>query len=87
MLRTGGKHKGKVAYGTWDVRDVDVAFDPYPKRERKIPKWGSYARLQVRDLGGRESMPYRMGTTTPEGFAARVGQELALEQPDWDEEG
>ncbi len=73
------------AYGTWDVRDVNIAFDPHPKRERKIAKGGAYARLYLRDLGAQTSAPYKPGMTTPEGELARLGKEIALEQPDWHE--
>jgi hypothetical protein len=77
------RSNGKQAYGTWDVRDVNIAFDPHPKRERRIKKGGKSARLHLRDLGGQTSMPYKAGMTTPEGALARIGQEIALEQPDW----
>lgn len=77
---------GTAAYGLWDIRLVNVAFDPHPKRERTLEKGGDFVRLYVRDLGGQTSAPYDVGTTSPEGDAARVGQELALEQPDWNEE-
>ncbi len=78
------RENGSAAYGTWDVRDVNIAFDPHPKRERKIRKGGSSARLHLRDLGGEVSNAYRIGAITPEGEQARMGQEIALEQPDWE---
>ena len=83
MIKT---EDGRDAYGTWDVRKVKIAFDPYPKRERtNISRRGRYARLRVRDLGGQDSRPYNVETrrTTPEGEAARAVQEFELEQPDW----
>lgn len=76
--------ESKVAYGTWNVREVRIKFDPHPKRERRLGRGGSSVRLTMRDLGGIASAPYRTGATTPEGQAAREGSELALEQPDWD---
>lgn len=74
---------GNVAFGRWGVRTTDVRFDPHPKRERVIAEGGSYARLHVRDLGGRASAAYEKGRTTPEGFDARSAQDFNLEQPDW----
>ena len=79
---------GRVAYGTWDVRTVKIAFDPYPKRERTgLSRRGTFARLTLRDLGGNDSWPYDVGAgrTSPEGEKARAGKEIMLEQPDWDD--
>ena len=79
--------RGRVAYGTWDLRSIKVAFDPFPKRERGgISRRGTYARLYVRDLDGEDSAPYDVGgrKTSPEGEVARQSKDLALEQPDWD---
>ncbi len=74
---------GKVAYGTWDLRDVRIAFDPHPKRERAIRKGGTSARLHLRDLGGATSATYKPGMTTPEGEIAKMAKEIMLEQEDW----
>jgi hypothetical protein len=77
---------GKPLYGTWDLRNVDVRFDPHPKRERTgLLPGGSSVRLRVRDLGGKTSAEYKTGKTTPEGERAREATEFALEQPDWEE--
>lgn len=80
------RKNGKVAYGTWDVRDVNIAFDPHPKRERILRRGGTSVRLHIRDLRGQVSAPYDVGTMSPEAGAARMGKELALEQPDWNDE-
>jgi hypothetical protein len=76
--------EGKDAYGTWNLREVRVKFDPHPKRERRLSRGGSSVRLHMRDLGGITSAAYKTGVTTPEGDAARAGVEFALEQPDWE---
>ena len=78
--------RGRDAYGTWDLRTIKVAFDPWPKRERTgIGRGGTYGRLHVRDLDGATSAPYDIGTrkTTPEGEASRASKEFELEQPEW----
>ncbi len=80
LLKRAG---GEPAYGTWDVRDVRIAFDPHPKRERTIKRGGTSARVHLRDLSGQTSAPYKPGMTTPEGEVARRGKEIMLEQPDW----
>ncbi len=82
---------GEVAYGTWSARTIKIAFDPYPKREREgVSRRGKFARLHLRDLGGRESALYDVGSpeplTSPEGMAARRAKDFQLEQPDWDED-
>lgn len=77
---------GRRAYGTWDVRTIQVGFDPHPKRERTgLSQRGEFAYLHVRDFGGQESAPYDVGTgkTTPEGEAARASKDFQLQQPDW----
>ena len=83
MIQTAA---GRDAYGTWDVRTIKVAFDPWPKRERKgLSQKGTFCRLNVRDLEGKTSKPYDVGTrkTTPEGEVARATKEFEEEQPDW----
>lgn len=80
---------GRPVYGLWGAREIRIAFDPYPKREREgIARDGSWARLRVRDLGGETSRPYDVGTheTTPEGALMRAAQEMQMEQPDWEEQ-
>ena len=80
---------GKPVYGLWGERDVQIRFDPYPKREREgISKKGTSARLMLRDLGGQTSEPYDVGghVTSPEGIAMRIAKDVQLEQPDWSEE-
>jgi hypothetical protein len=74
---------GKEIYGQWSEVDVDLGFDPFPKRERRVAR-GDYSRLFVRDLGGAQSQPYT-GTTSPLGMMARESEEMALEQPEWGE--
>ena len=79
--------QGRNAYGTWALRRIEVAFDPWPKRERGgLSRKGSFCRLHIRDLEGLSSEPYDVGTrkTTPEGEKAREAKEFKLEQPDWD---
>jgi hypothetical protein len=79
LLNTGKLEApdGKVAYGRWLERIVEMNFNPLPKREYVMR--GN--RLRVRDAGGRDSMPYT-GRTTPEGEAARLEREFMEEQPD-----
>jgi len=79
--RQPDRTKRLPAYGRWDERPIDIEFQCFPKRE-EAARGGSYGRLRVRDLGGAESAPY-LGTTTPEGEAAREATEVALEEPDW----
>jgi hypothetical protein len=76
--------KGRSVYGSWSERDVEIRFDPWPKRERELGKGGTFSRLSLRDLGGVSSMPYS-GRATPEGEASRLEREIALERPDWDD--
>jgi len=76
--------EGKPAYGTWNLREVRVKFDPHPKRERRLDPRGSSTKLRMRDLAGLVSAPYKTGVTTPEGIAARASADFALEQPDWE---
>jgi hypothetical protein len=92
--KEGGKKKGRPtqdnpAYGTWGVREVQIAFDPHPKREREgLTLGGTFASLHLRDLEGRTSAAYRVGSqdaTTPEGLVAREAREVQLDQPDWEE--
>lgn len=78
---------GRPVYGTWGVRDIVIAFDPHPKRERDLPSGGRAARMTLRDVGGAVSACYKAGQTSPEGMAARLGTEEALAQPEWDEGG
>ena len=81
--------EGAEVYGRWGERDIQIRFDPYPKRERTgISRRGESARLRIRDLGGGMSKAYDVGshTTTPEGMLERVAKELQLDQPDWSEE-
>lgn len=78
---------GEPAYGTWAPRKVRIAFDPHPKRERTgISRKGTFARLTVRDLGGKESKPYDVlgeePETSPEGEQARDAKDFASWQPD-----
>ena len=77
--------EGKEAYGTWNVRTVEVKFDPHPKRERILKKGGTSVRLRMRDLKSRASAPYKTGLKTPEGEALRAAEDFALDQPDWQE--
>ncbi len=81
--------QGRAAYGRWAPREIRIGFDPYPKREREgLSREGTFARIHVRDLGGRASTAYDVGThaTTPEGQAQRDAREFMLEQPDYSEE-
>lgn len=79
--------QGKSVYGTWGAREVRIGFDPYPKRERTgLSRAGTWSKLRVRDLEGKTSAPYDVGSakTTPEGLVARSAREIALDQPDYD---
>jgi len=69
-------------YGRWAVRDIDIEYNCFPKREF-IEKGGTYGRMRIRDMGGIASLSYAPGITTPEGIAARQAQDEALEEPDW----
>jgi len=73
----------KPAYGQWAERVTEVAFDPWPKRERRLARGGSFARMVVRDAGGAESAMYRPGKTTPEGEESRKAREFQEWQPEW----
>ena len=72
-----------IAYGRWDARTIKIEFASLPKREA-ISKGGSYGRMRIRDMGGRESLPY-MGLTSPQGMEAREANKIALEEPDWND--
>jgi len=73
----------KSVYGMWREVPIEIAFDPHPKRERAIAQGGAFARLHIRDAGGKTSSTYK-GETTPEGKQAAAVKEMALEQPDAD---
>lgn len=77
--------EGKEAYGTWNVRTVEVKFDPYPKRERILRKGGASVRLRMRDLQGAKSAPYKTGIKAAEAEALEAAKDFALDQPDWQE--
>ena len=80
--------KGQVAYGTWDLRDVRIAFDPSPKRERTgLSRRGKFAYLTIRDLAGQTSTPYDVGAPirSPEAKGVREAKDFQMQQPDWDE--
>ncbi len=55
-----------IRYGTWADHVIRESFDPWPKRERKLRSDGDWSPLRLRDLGGRESLPYTPGRKTPE---------------------
>jgi hypothetical protein len=76
--------KETPAYGRWAKRKIVIEFQSYPKRE-VISDGGTYGRMRVRDLGGITSLPYEPGKTTPEGEAARLANQEALEEPDWED--
>jgi hypothetical protein len=73
-----------VRYGNWLPMRTAMGFNPLPKREKRVEQGGTWARLYVRDLGGKVSEPYR-GKTTAEGNAAARAREYGLEQPDHEE--
>ncbi len=73
---------GKPAYGQWYKREIDIEFACHPKRE-SIERGGTFGRMRIRDMGGKKSLPYSPGMTTPEGLAQREANDMALEEPDW----
>lgn len=82
-VKKNGKNvpSGIAGYGRWDVRTINIEFACLPKREY-IHTGGTFGRMRIRDMGGKESTPY-LGVTSPEGLAARAATELALEESDW----
>ena len=75
------KDEGRIdVYGTWGERLIDIRFDPYPKRERKVGP-GEMSRLFVRDVEGASSMAYH-GQKTPEVLHMISDVEMLAEQPD-----
>jgi len=75
------KDEGRIdVYGTWGERMIDIRFDPYPKRERRVSK-GEMSRLYVRDVEGKSSMAYH-GQKTPEVLNMLPDTEMLSEQPD-----
>jgi DNA polymerase type B, organellar and viral len=75
------KDEGRVdVYGTWGERMIDIRFDPYPKRERKVAH-GEVSRLFVRDVEGASSMAYH-GQKTPQVLDMLPDTEMLAEQPD-----
>jgi hypothetical protein len=86
QTKATAEKEAKDAYGSWGEREVHIAFDPHPKREREgLSLGGTFARLTVRDLDGISSSAYDIGDhrTTPEGQLARQAREIDLEQPDY----
>lgn len=73
----------KPVYGQWAERVTEVAFDPWPKREKELEAGGESVRMRVRDVGGAESAPYRPGKTTPEGEESRRAKEFQEWEPEW----
>jgi len=79
---------GAPRYASWQMRETGMAFDPLPKRERRMHKGGTSTRLYVRDAGGAESVPYRFDVLSPEARAAREQSEIMTDQPDcFEDEG
>jgi hypothetical protein len=79
------KHVAIPAYGRWAERSINIEFEPHPKRET-IASLGTFARMRIRDMRGKESVPYVPGNTTPLGKAAKLAAEEGLEAPEWFDE-
>lgn len=76
---------GIPAYGRWAERSINIEFEPHPKRET-IASLGKFGRMRVRDMRGKESVPYVPGNTTPLGKAAAQAAAEGLEAPEWFDE-
>jgi uncharacterized OB-fold protein len=75
---------GKPAYGLWFDMEANIRFDPLPKRERTLDKYGEFSRLRIRDAGGKSSAVYNAATLSPEALEAFLADQMAAEQPDAD---
>jgi len=76
---------GIPAYGRWAERSINIEFEPHPKRET-IANLGRFGRMRIRDMRGKESVPYVPGNTTPLGKAAAEAAAEGLEAPEWFDE-
>jgi hypothetical protein len=91
-----GNHRTAPAYGEWIVRQVDMSFNPMPKRARILPGhgWSRKLELRVIDRNAPESRPYSKATLKfdpnanviidQETVAIRKELEELGEQPDLD---
>jgi hypothetical protein len=78
-------YKRSPLYGRWIVREVEMSFDPLPKRE-KVNADG--VTLALRQLpGDLESTPYDNAVKSRETVEAKMLYEELLEQPDADFQG
>jgi hypothetical protein len=79
--RAGGDRKGELAYGEWVGRDVDMSFDPAPKRDGVNPDGQT---LKVRRMGSELSCPYDRAEKSLESRELKALAEEILEQPNAD---
>jgi DNA polymerase type B, organellar and viral len=70
---------GKPSYGQWITREVQLSFDPMPKRNG-VTKGG---RLGIRKMPQTQiSQAYKKALIDPEGLTMEMLREEAIEQPD-----
>lgn len=74
---------GKLpCYGDWVHREVNMSFNPMPKRLRVMPDG---KRLQLRDFPlTQESVPYQKALMSKEALVLEAAKEIMMEQPDFD---
>lgn len=65
-------------YGQWEKRQLEMTFDPMPKRAR-IKRDGTLAMLS---FIGQESMPYDAAVISPEAMQQKIAAAIQEEQPD-----
>ena len=81
------KKDGKIIYnrapryGQWIERQVQMSFNPMPKRKGLSPDGVS---LLLRDMPGRQSMPYCRAVRSPDALELERASMEILEQPDCD---
>ena len=70
------------AYGQWVTREVEMSFDPMPKRAAVNPDGVT---LQIREIHpSQTSHPYRKALRSVENIELSAAREEAMEQPDAD---
>lgn len=69
---------GQLRYGQWENVEIEMTFDPMPKRAR-IKRDGT---LAMRSFVGQESEPYNPATLSPDAMAQKIAAAIAEQQPD-----
>jgi hypothetical protein len=79
----GTEYNRSESYGQWEPREIELTFDPRPKREQKVRMMKGVGRLYVKRMKkGAMSKPYKAAELSEEAIALKKMQEEALEQPD-----